>query len=78
MSVCKRLVGQHKLTATIDTVGAYTRERRDHHHRPDAGSRSDKRPDLSFIVSVGQAIAQGLSRDKLVVLESTVFTRSGR
>jgi nucleotide sugar dehydrogenase len=33
----------------------------------------DKRPDLSFITSAGHAIAQGLVRGSLVVLESTVY-----
>jgi nucleotide sugar dehydrogenase len=33
----------------------------------------DKRPDLSFILSAGRGIAKGLSRGKLVVLESTVY-----
>jgi nucleotide sugar dehydrogenase len=33
----------------------------------------DNRPDLSHIISAGQGIAKGLSRGKLVVLESTVY-----
>ncbi len=33
----------------------------------------DKKPDLSHVVSAGQGIASGLSRSKLVVLESTVY-----
>jgi len=34
---------------------------------------SDKRPDLSFVTFAGRAIAHGLGRRKLVVLESTVY-----
>jgi nucleotide sugar dehydrogenase len=33
----------------------------------------DKKPDLSFIISAGRGIAQGLSHGKLVILESTVY-----
>jgi nucleotide sugar dehydrogenase len=68
----RRLVGLRKLTATIDTAGA-TRESDVIIITVPTPITSDKRPDLSFIVSAGQAIAQGLSRDKLVVLESTVY-----
>jgi nucleotide sugar dehydrogenase len=68
----QRLVGQHKLTATIDTAGA-TRESDVIIITVPTPVTPDKRPDLSSIVSAGQAIAQGLSRNKLVVLESTVY-----
>ncbi|MFZ1022183.1 MAG: nucleotide sugar dehydrogenase [Halobacteriota archaeon] len=68
----RRLVGLRKLTATIDTAGA-TRESDVIIITVPTPITSFKRPDLSFIVSAGQAIAQGLGRNKLVVLESTVY-----
>ncbi len=34
---------------------------------------ADKHPDLSHVVDAGREIAKGLGRDKLVVLESTVY-----
>ena len=68
----KRLVQLGKLTATTDTVEAT--------HKSDViiitvptPVTSDKRPDLSFVTSAGRAIARGLAREKLVVLESTVY-----
>ena len=68
----RRLVGLRKLTATTDTAAA-TRESDVIIITVPTPITSDKRPDLSFIVSAGQAVAQGLSRNKLVVLESTVY-----
>jgi len=68
----RRLVGLRKLTATTDTAAA-TRDSDVIIITVPTPITSDKRPDLSFIVSAGQAVAQGLSRNKLVVLESTVY-----
>ena len=68
----RRLVGHHKLAATIDTTGA-TRQSDVIIITVPTPITSDKRPDLSYIISAGQAIAEGLSRNKLVVLESTVY-----
>jgi len=33
----------------------------------------DKTPDLSYVISAGEDISKGLDRDKLVILESTVY-----
>ena len=68
----KRLVELGKLTATIDTADA-TRKSDVIIITVPTPITADKRPDLSFIISAGQAIAKGLHRKSLVVLESTVF-----
>lgn len=68
----KRLVELRKLTATIDTAEA-TRKSDVIIITVPTPITADKRPDLSFIISAGHAIAQGLSPESLVVLESTVF-----
>lgn len=68
----KKLVELRKLTATIDTAEA-TRKSDVIIITVPTPITADKRPDLSFIISAGQAIAQGLSPESLVVLESTVF-----
>ena len=68
----KRLVELGKLTATTDTVEA-TRASDVIIITVPTPVTSDKRPDLSFVMSAGRAIARGLGRQKLVVLESTVY-----
>ena len=64
----KRLVELGKLTATTDTADA-TRKSDVIIITVPTPITSDKRPDLSFIMSAGRAIAHGLGREKLVVLE---------
>jgi nucleotide sugar dehydrogenase len=66
------LVELRKLTATIDTAEA-TRKSDVIIITVPTPITADKRPDLSFIISAGQAIAKGLAPKSLVVLESTVF-----
>jgi nucleotide sugar dehydrogenase len=68
----KQLVERGKLTATTNTVQA-TRESDVIIITVPTPITADKRPDLSFITSAGHAIAQGLVRSSLVVLESTVY-----
>ncbi|MGZ4926489.1 MAG: nucleotide sugar dehydrogenase, partial [Halobacteriota archaeon] len=68
----KRLVEAGKLTATIDTADA-TRKSDVISITVPTPVTSDKRPDLSSIISAGRAIARGLGLNKLVVLESTVY-----
>ena len=68
----KRLVDLGKLTATTNTVEA-TRKSDVIVITVPTPVTSDKRPDLSFVTSAGRAIARGLGRGKLVVLESTVY-----
>ena len=68
----KSLVELGKLTATTDTADA-TRKSDVIIITVPTPITSDKRPDLSFIRSAGRAIADGLGREKLVVLESTVY-----
>ena len=66
------LVELRKLTATTDTAEA-TRKSDVIIITVPTPITADKRPDLSFIISAGQAIAKGLAPKSLVVLESTVF-----
>ena len=66
------LVELRKLTATTDTAEA-TRKSDVIIITVPTPITADKRPDLSFIISAGHAIAQGLRPESLVVLESTVF-----
>lgn len=68
----KQLVDRGKLTATTDTVEA-TQESDVIIITVPTPITTDKRPDLSFVTSSGHAIAQGLGRNRLVVLESTVY-----
>ena len=68
----KRLVALHKITATTNTADA-TRGSDVIIITVPTPITADKRPDLSFIISAGQAIAQGLCPESLVVLESTVY-----
>ena len=66
-------VVQHKqLSATTDTVEATQKSDVIIITVPTPVT-SDKRPDLSHVIDAGQGISGGLSRDKLVVLESTVY-----
>ncbi|MBV1767566.1 MAG: nucleotide sugar dehydrogenase, partial [Methanobacterium sp.] len=68
----KKVVDNHKLHATTDTVQA----------SGDADIiilivptpvTPSKDPDLSYIISAGEEVAQGLNSGKLVILESTVY-----
>ena len=66
------VVRRKKLTATTDTTEATKKSDVIVITVPTPVTR-DKKPDLSFIISAGLDISQGLSRGKLVVLESTVY-----
>jgi len=68
----KRVVELHKLTATVDITDA-TKQSDVIIITVPTPITSDKRPDLSHVISAGQGIAKGLESDKLVVLESTVY-----
>lgn len=68
----KKVVREKKLTATTDTS--------DITRKSDAilivvptPVTPDKRPDLNPLISAGEDISRGLDKDKLVVLESTVY-----
>jgi nucleotide sugar dehydrogenase len=67
-----RVVRRKKLTATTDTTEATKRSDVIVITVP-TPITPDKKPDLSFIISAGRALAQGLGHGKLVVLESTVY-----
>ena len=66
------VVRHKRLSATTDTVEATSRSDVIVITVPTPVT-ADKRPDLSHVIAAGRAIAQGLGRDKLVVLESTVY-----
>ena len=68
----KRVVELHKLTATVNITDA-TKQGDVIIITVPTPITSDKRPDLSHVISAGQGIAKGLASDKLVVLESTVY-----
>jgi nucleotide sugar dehydrogenase len=67
-----RVVRRKKLTATTDAAEATQKSDVIVITVP-TPITPDKKPDLSFIVSAGRSISQGLSHGKLVVLESTVY-----
>ena len=66
------VVRRKKLTATTDTTEA-TKKSDVIVITVPTPITPDKKPDLSFVISAGRGISQGLSRGKLVVLESTVY-----
>jgi nucleotide sugar dehydrogenase len=66
------VVRRKKLTATTDTTEATTKSDVIVITVP-TPITPDKKPDLSFIISAGRSISQGLGHGKLVVLESTVY-----
>jgi nucleotide sugar dehydrogenase len=66
------VVRRKKLTATTDPVEA-TKKSDVIVITVPTPVTPDKKPDLSFIISSGRDISQGLSHGKLVVLESTVY-----
>jgi nucleotide sugar dehydrogenase len=68
----KKLVDTGMLFATTDTTRA-VRESDVVIITVQTPITSDKRPDLSYIISAGKAVALGLHRNELVVLESTVY-----
>ncbi len=67
-----RVVRLKKLTATTDTTEA-TKKSDVIVITVPTPVTPDKKPDLSFIISAGRGISQGLRHGKLVVLESTVY-----
>ncbi len=66
------VVRRKLLSATTDTVEATSRSDVIVITLPTPVT-ADKRPDLSHVIAAGRGIAQGLGRNKLVVLESTVY-----
>ena len=67
-----RAVRRKKLTATTDTAEA-TKKSDVIVITVPTPVTPDKKPDLSFIISAGRGISEGLGHGKLVVLESTVY-----
>jgi nucleotide sugar dehydrogenase len=75
LNIDERVAGavrRKKLTATIDTAEA-TKKSDVIVITVPTPITPDKKPDLSFIISAGRGISQGLGPGKLVVLESTVY-----
>ncbi len=68
----KKVVHDKKLTATSDTAEA-TRKSDAILIIVPTPVTPDKRPDLRPVISAGEDIAKGLGKNKLVVLESTVY-----
>ncbi len=68
----KKVVQDKKLTATADTAEA-TRKSDAILIIVPTPVTPDKRPDLVPVISSGEDIAKGLGKNKLVVLESTVY-----
>jgi nucleotide sugar dehydrogenase len=68
----RHVVQRGKLAATTDTAQA-TKESDVILITVPTPVTSDKRPDLSHVISAGEGIAMGLDYNKLVVLESTVY-----
>ncbi len=67
-----KVVKEKKLAATTDTVWA-TREADVILIIVPTPTKDGEEPDLSYIEAAGREIAKGLTRGKLVVLESTVY-----
>ncbi len=67
-----RVVARGKLRASTDTAKA-TKDSDVIIITVPTPVTPDKRPDLSYVIAAGSAIAEGLAPDKLVVLESTVY-----
>jgi len=68
----KKVIGAKKFSATTDTANA-TRKSDIILIVVSTPITADKRPDLKPIIYAGEDIAKGLGKDKLVVLESTVY-----
>lgn len=68
----KKVVQSKKLTATTDTAMA-TRKSDAILIIVPTPVTSDKKPDLQPIISAGEDISKGLGKNKLVILESTVY-----
>jgi len=66
------VVRREKLSATTDTTEATKKSDVIVITVPTPVTH-DKKPDLSFVISAGRDISQGLGHGKLVVLESTVY-----
>jgi nucleotide sugar dehydrogenase len=68
----KRIVEGKKFSATTDTADATKKSDIILIIVPTPVT-TDKRPDLAPVINAGESIAKGLGRNKLVVLESTVY-----
>lgn len=68
----KKVVQDKKLIATTDTTDA-TRKSDVIIIIVPTPVKHDKTPDLQYIISAGEDISKGLGRNKLVILESTVY-----
>jgi nucleotide sugar dehydrogenase len=68
----RKVVENGKLTVTTDTTDA-TRKSDVIISIVPTPVNHDKTPDLSYVISAGEDISKGLDRNKLVILESTVY-----